>query len=271
MSDQEINDALESHISQPQWLSNDFMVGENAFDAKRRSVGLPEETETFQASGAKSSLHGVAYQWKLLMLFAQKSQQLGYDFRLATEMNEAEKFDDVVLQYVKEGSDVMRCRFLQAKHIQAENERKRITAKDLLVKEKGPFSLQKYFLSYQKIKRNLLFQSGELQDFIICTNKDFDFDDGFKHQSLKKLCHTQLLYLEPVTEADEMLSVGGERYRLVSRSHPERQAVVSALKSLFEEMSEWRKLVKELAQHVVNGKPIQLHGLFKDYHIPLAS
>jgi len=244
---------------------------ENAFHAKKRCVGLPDEEEDFQALGIKRSLHGMAYQWKLLMLFAYNSHQLGYDFRLATEINAAEKFDDVVLQYVKAGSDVKHFRFLQAKHFQTESDNKKITATDLLQKKDGKFSLQKYFLSFQKIKRNILFQSGELQDFIICTNNDFDFDNGFQHQSLKKLHDKEPLYLEPVTEADEMLNVGGERYRFVSSSHPERKAVVSVLKSFFDETSECRMLAKKLAEHLLEGKTITLSGLFKDYHMPLAS
>jgi len=242
---------------------------ENAVDAKKRCVVLPDEEEEFQASGLKNSLHGIAYQWKLLMLFAFNSQQLGYDFRLATEMSAAEKFDDVVLQYVKAGSDVKHCRFLQAKHFQSNS--KKITAKNLLEKKDKNFSLQKYFLSFRKIKRNLLFQSGELQDFIICTNRDFDFDNGFQHQSLKKLHHKEPLYLEPVTEADEMLNVGGESYRFVSSSDPERQAVVSVLKSNFDEMPDCRELAKMLAEHLLDGTKITLRGLFKDYCMPLAS
>ena len=293
MSDQESNESVETHVSQPQCVDNNFMVGtaseegepssskkkldligekENAVDAKKRRVDLLDEREhDFQASGLKRSLHGIAYQWKLLMLFAFNSYQLKYDFVLVTEMKEAEKFDDVVLKFVKAGSNVEQWRFLQAKHCQTESDRKNITANDLLKKEDGNFSLQKYFLSFQKIKRNRLFQSGEVQDFIICTNSDFDFDNGFQHQSLKKLCHNKALYLEPVTEADEMLNVGGERYRFVSSSHPERQAVVSMLKSIFDETSERRKLAKMLAEHILEGKTIPLSGLFKDYHMPLAS
>jgi hypothetical protein len=191
-------------------------------------------------------------------------------------MSAAEKFVDVVLQYVKAGSDVKCCRFLQAKHFQTESKSNKITANDLLQKEDGKFSLQKYFLSFQKIKRNPNFHSGELQDFIICTNTDFDFDNGFQHQSLKKLHHKEPLsleplYLEPVTEADEMLNVGGERYRFVSSSHPERQKAVPVLKSIFYETSERRKLAKMLADHLLDGKEIKLQGLFKAYHIPLAS
>jgi len=245
---------------------------ENAVDAKKRCVGLPDkEKEDYQASGAKLSMHGLAYQWKLLMLFAFNSHKLGYDFHLATEMKAAEKFDDVVLRYEKAGSGVGHWRFLQAKHSQTANGSKKITAKDLLKKEDGNFSLQKYFLSFQKIKRNEKFQSGKLQDFIICTNGDFDFDNGFQHHSLKKLRHQEALYLEPVTEADEMFNVSGERYRFVSSSHPERQAVLSMLKSIFDETSECRKLAKMLAEHLLEGKKITLHGLFKDYHMPLAS
>ena len=244
---------------------------ENAVDTKKRCVGLLDEEEEFEALGVKPSLHGIAYQWKLLMLFAFNCHQLGYDFRLATEMPAAEKFDDVVLQYVKAESDVKHFRFLQAKHFQTESDRKKITAQDLLQKEDGKFSLQKYFLSFQKIKRNLLFQSGELQDFIICTNNDFHFDNGCRHQSLKKLHHKEPLYLEPVTEADEMLNVGGEHYQFVSSSHPERPAVVSVLTLIFDEMSEPRKLAKMLAEHLLEDKEIKLNGLFKDYHIALAS
>jgi hypothetical protein len=244
---------------------------ENTVDAKKRCVDLLEEKEDFQALGIKISLHGMAYQWKMLMLFAFNSHQLGYDFRLATEMSAAEKFDDVVLQYVKAGSDVKCYRFLQAKHFQTESDCKKITAEDLLQKEDGKFSLQKYFFSFQTIKRNLPLQSEELQDFIICTNNDFDFDNDFQHESLKKLHHENPLYLEPVTEADKILNVGGERYRFVSSSHPERQAIVSVLKSIFDKMSECRKLAKMLAEHLLEGKKITLHGLFKHYHVTLAS
>jgi hypothetical protein len=139
------------------------------------------------------------------------------------------------------------------------------------VEKDDKFSLHKYFLSYHKIKRNPLIQSGKLQDFIICTNSNFDFDNSFEHHRLKKLHHKEPLYLEPVTEADEMLNVGGERYRLVSSSHPERKAVVSVLKSNFDNTSECKKLATQLAQHLLSVRNIKLVGLFKDYHMPLAT
>jgi hypothetical protein len=125
---------------------------ENAVDAKKKSVGLPEETVNFQAEGLKRSLHGIAYQWKLLMLFACNSHHSGYDFSLSTEMDAAGKFHDVVFQYVKEGSDVKHWRFLQAKHFQTGSDSKKITAKDLLMMGDKNLCLHKYFLSYQKDK-----------------------------------------------------------------------------------------------------------------------
>jgi len=39
---------------------------ENAVDGKKRCVALPEEKEDFEALSVKLSLHGIAYQWKLL-------------------------------------------------------------------------------------------------------------------------------------------------------------------------------------------------------------
>jgi hypothetical protein len=52
----------------------------------------------------------------------------------------------------------------------------------------------------------------------------------------------------------------------VSATHPERQAIVSALKSLFEETSEFK-----VADHLLYSKTIGLkERLFKDYQKPLA-
>jgi hypothetical protein len=114
---------------------------ENTVDTKKKSACLPQ-TETFEAEGIKTSLHGYAYQLKLLMLFACNSYQLGNIFRLTTEMRPAGKFDVVVILYVKAGSDVQHWRFLQAKQFQKESESKKITATDLRMWKKGKFNLR---------------------------------------------------------------------------------------------------------------------------------
>jgi len=58
---------------------------------------------------------------------------------------------------------------LQAKHKQYDDSKK-ISLKDLLTEKDGDFSLQKYFISYRKIKQNPEFnsQNNELKDFTIC-------------------------------------------------------------------------------------------------------
>lgn len=61
--------------------------------------------EHYPASGLKNTLHGNVYQLKLLMLFLKTALNKGYSFKLATEMNDAEKFDDVVLRYPKTGGE----------------------------------------------------------------------------------------------------------------------------------------------------------------------
>ena len=66
-----------------------------------------ESSEYSSSIGLKSSLHGDIYQLKLLILFLQRGLDQGYSFRLATEMDAAEKFDDLaqgvqsVLYYLK--------------------------------------------------------------------------------------------------------------------------------------------------------------------------
>uniref|UniRef100_A0A914CN88 Ankyrin repeat protein n=1 Tax=Acrobeloides nanus TaxID=290746 RepID=A0A914CN88_9BILA len=55
-----------------------------------------EPSEYSSSIGLKSSFfHGTIYQLKLLILFLQRGLHQGYSFRLATEMDAAEKFDDL--------------------------------------------------------------------------------------------------------------------------------------------------------------------------------
>jgi ankyrin repeat protein len=123
----------------------------------------------YKGSGMKNSLHGVAYQLKLIMLFIIRGLDNGHPFRLAGEMDDAKKFDDIVFRYADQGREVIR--FLQAKHKQGQ-----ISKTDLLNETDGDFSLQKYFISYRKISQNPVFNGAECKDFIIFTN--IDLNDG---------------------------------------------------------------------------------------------
>ncbi|MBD0391862.1 hypothetical protein IC220_05350 [Wolbachia endosymbiont of Pentalonia nigronervosa] len=131
----------------------------------------PTSVQTHPASGLKNSLHGNIYQLKLTMLFLKLGMDKNYDFRLATEWDAAEKFDDLVFKYSDQGQT--KYHFLQAKHKQDKD--KKITVGDLFTTDtNGEFNLAKYFISYLKIKNNPDFQNGKIEDVIICTNIGFD-------------------------------------------------------------------------------------------------
>lgn len=80
------------------------------------------------------------------MMFEFKRNKIGYDFDLENEMNVEEKFDDVVIKYVKEGSDVKKWSLLKEKKLKKESDRKKINDKDLIKKKDGILSLKKYFI-----------------------------------------------------------------------------------------------------------------------------
>ena len=97
-----------------------------------------------------SGAHGMEYQLKIFMLFAERGLFKNYHYKLANEMKKAGKFDDIVFLFEHEGKKFGS--FLQCKH--AENAgSKNITAKILITDLKnGDFSLPNYFLSYLDIK-----------------------------------------------------------------------------------------------------------------------
>lgn len=131
--------------------------------------------KTTDPSGLRLNLHGPIYQSKLLALFVKRALDKKYKFELVSEWEAAEKFDDVVFQnQSKPGEDNWTWRFVQAKHKQNIGKNK-ITMNDLMsTSDKNDFSLQKYFISYCKIKSREQFKKGILEDFIIITNTEFD-------------------------------------------------------------------------------------------------
>ncbi|XP_022908706.2 uncharacterized protein [Onthophagus taurus] len=209
--------------------------------------------EPYPTGGIKHTLHGIVYQLKLLMLFVKRGVDLKYDFGLATEMVEAEKFDDIVFRYKDEnGYEIYR--FVQAKHIQNNNEKK-ITSSDLLQTEddkKNNFSLQKYFSSYRKIKQNSNFK-GEFKDFVICTNIDLE-------ENVRKN------WFKEIADEDNILKFndnGCKRYNLNIDKVLEHEDLVSKLKNA----SEIRKLAKTLAEIVFEKETLDLKNkLLQSYH-----
>ncbi|XP_030766605.1 uncharacterized protein LOC115890497 isoform X2 [Sitophilus oryzae] len=138
--------------------------------------------ETYAVSGLKTSLHGTIYQLQLLMSLLNRGLNKYDHFDLATEMNKAEKFDDAVIRYKTSQNEQWSWRFFQAKHKQ-DVQRDRITVNDLLTESDGPFSIQKYFVSFCKIKSSVMFDQSNLEEFDLCTNTDFDFSEIKKRKN----------------------------------------------------------------------------------------
>ncbi|XGA08004.1 MAG: ankyrin repeat domain-containing protein [Wolbachia endosymbiont of Xenopsylla cheopis] len=212
------------YSSNPSWtniinqLNQAQLAQPGTSSAGQHGVQQPTRVrETYPASGLKHSLHGNIYQLKLLMLFLHRGLKMKYDFRLATEWDDAEKFDDLVFKYTDQGQN--KYRFLQAKHKQDEN--KKISVGDLFTEQKGggEFELRKYFISYLKIKNNPTFQVGDLVDFIICTNIGFDLDNSSPTQ-LKVMKSgknkNKIISVKAINSNDDFFqqSDGGNRYQL---------------------------------------------------------
>lgn len=137
---------------------------------------MDQTNEIIAVSGTKLSLHGTIYQSKLLALFVKRALDNNYEFLLATEMDEAEKFDDVVLKYkTSTTSDQWTYRFMQAKHKYDPGKNKISITELKSTSNDKDFSLQKYFISFCRIKSKQLFKDAEFNDFTIVTNTDFDF------------------------------------------------------------------------------------------------
>ncbi|XP_065208063.1 uncharacterized protein LOC135836914 [Planococcus citri] len=222
-------------------------------ESETGAVKKQKMSKDYAAAGLKSTTHGVVYQLKLLILFLIRGLHLKYDFTLATEMVAAEKFDDIVFGYTDEnGKDV--CRFLQAKHKQDETKNK-ITLRNLLTEKDGDFSIEKYFISYCKIKENPEFKDYKLKDFTICTN--INLDDNLANN------------FKVIIDPDKILHFGNhkgfKRYRINRNEFPEVEKIVPMLRRT----SKHHKLAYMLANHVFKGECLELRDLFKAYHVVL--
>ncbi len=167
-------------------------------------------------SAVKRTFHGIMYQARWLMLFPKHAVDREYSFRLFTEKKSAKDFDDIVLRYEQDGKIVHR--FIQVKHRQGRH--KKISIGDLLTPGKnGAFGLIKYLIAYLKIKSSGEFE-GEIEDFVIITNDDFDSADLTLHpvrklrmMSSRKNKGKEISVIRIDTQ-DEFLDVGdGVRYK----------------------------------------------------------
>ncbi|XP_065220432.1 uncharacterized protein LOC135845647 [Planococcus citri] len=213
--------------------------------------------EYYDAAGLKNFLHGISYQSKLLIhvlkrgLYHRESINSRYCFAIGTEMNAAEKFDDIVFRYKNNFRDQKFIyRFVQAKH---KIDNTKVLGEDNLLsqEEKEEFRLSKYFVSFLRIRKNSFFRGAELRDFTICTNISLN-------KSLEDSC------FESVNRDDEIFDFKtGKRLKLNLNKFPKSDELKSAL----ENESDCKELAKRLAECIMKGNVINLKdGLFKLYH-----
>lgn len=223
-------------------IKNIYWDGKNAYAAmqeagpfhpsQRMDVDPPPsfalaQAGNYTASGLKNTLHGNIYQLKLLIWFFHCAFTRHCSFRLATEMDQAKKFDDCVLIFQKPGFLQSHYLFLQAKHKQ--DDHKILTDKDLLDTSDQDFSLLKYFASYLEIKKDPDFQHGASYQFYLCTNIGFDFDPQNETTRLFKLSSA----LEAITNIDEMFDTKeptAKKYRIKQGDYPGKAFLYGTLR-----------------------------------------
>ncbi|XP_037915871.1 uncharacterized protein LOC119654507 isoform X2 [Hermetia illucens] len=235
---------------------NEFLPGD--FDNKRTP-----------SSGLKLTQHGDEYQLLLLCLCLWRVLKNKIsDFLLATELPEAEKFDDVVVKYKHENRLVLR--FLQAKHKEAPRPTDsihKITLTDLLTPDEGKeFSLLKYFRSFVKIleKRSqnpvpAFLVGGDIQDFILSTNVDLteEVEEYFEVDD------------EDSLEKDKVFGVPTEQPKKLKIKESDNE-LTRQLGVLLYTSSDFDELVEKLADCLLLQQRFDgTSWIFKEYYYPL--
>lgn len=232
--------------------SNESMeLDENPANSPKRpaspsndSTPRPKKRITHPAGGIKTSLNGVVFQLKLLMLFACHAiERSSEPFLMASEMVAAEKFDDIVFHMNH------KTRYLQAKH-KLDCVKDKITSASLLsTSDKEAFSLQKYFISFCKIKRNEeWFGKSDLCEFIIITNTYPDLtetDRTIKHRDSNASIRWRKISKKDLSDDDrEILYIDkfeAEKYKLDATDELREILITSLLNGVL-----GMKLIKNL-------------------------
>jgi len=130
-----------------------------------------EDKPQMLAEGLKYSLHGNLYQWSLLTWVALQADS-EKQFRLITEAEGFEKFDDLVLNY---DDKVI---FLQAKHSSKKSGEDDYNKSDFTSNNyKGEASLAKYFDSWYRLEKGT--HKKQESYYVFYTNRDVEEQDSF--------------------------------------------------------------------------------------------
>jgi hypothetical protein len=153
--------------------------------------------------GTQTAAHGFKYQARIATLYAFRGRK--YNYQIASEMKKAEKFDDVVFEYIKDGNKYFQ--LVQSKHKIGKNSVALIKTKDLKTK-KGDYSLPKYLESFKKVSDDPIFKDHPLQ-LIIFTNIDIDRKD---------LADNGIILTKEVGDMNEILNLKGNLFQISAKS-----------------------------------------------------
>ena len=125
-------------------------------------------TEKFKKRKGTDNLKGPQYEYRLVLHFMLKAILNDYhSFQLASNIEAAGEFDDVVFCYRKNESDPEKIRFVQAKNRNLNK-----------VIKLGDFNFTGYFESYTRIKSEADFTGKEIQDMIYLTPQNISQKEG---------------------------------------------------------------------------------------------
>jgi hypothetical protein len=144
----------------------------------RLSDSEGEQTEVYERDRGTAGIHGQVFEYKICALVFLRIKNVGYKFKLASNVESLRPLDDVVVEYLNDNS--------RKKHIFVQLKSKirgTITIKQLLA-ERGDFSLRTYYESYVQIEKKFSCSGegfkleGSIDEslFILYTNADVEGD-----------------------------------------------------------------------------------------------
>ncbi|XP_044747420.1 uncharacterized protein LOC123308712 [Coccinella septempunctata] len=249
---------LDIDVESKSWPSSPKRPKLSTFSNSQQSSDIQKNRKP---AGLLTSYHGIAYQVQWMMVIALEVQERlngekggAFKFRtidFKTEDPDAGKFDDLVWRNETDQPGSYEYNFLQAKH--KLNKEEKITPRDLLKskekedssssnkKDKRPFALEKYFLSYRdEIHQN--YNDGKINKLIIATNIDFDND-------LKQSSFDLLENNIPILDFIEGKEPENLRFRDDS---PIKKEVITQLERKYDSI----RLVEELLQYILKKEPV---------------
>jgi hypothetical protein len=186
-------------------------------------------SKTVAPGGIQDSQEGLDYQWKSLVLFASRCfslQHIVKSFAVLTEIQEAEKFDDMILEYTSHSNNDTKYILAQAKH------KKTAEAMDsrLLIASKN-FGLVKYFASFWEISQK--FGVDKIENVMILTNNTLAGSQVTKAGQIMEMNIFQTsesLYFEKTSHF--IFGSIGENFKFVDKQKTERTKVFKIVKMI---------------------------------------